>query len=280
MEDKQGIVRGEGLPVVILPGISVSAHATDEIVSKLLKEYKTITLNIPGQGGADPVDKKHRNASGLADYFIDLLDGLGIEDFALVGISLGGTCAIEMASKYPKRVRALVLQETPYKGRELPAAQRITFFGLYSIASVLNKTRAKVLIAKTTEWCMENIGKAYIRYKGGVSDRNEMWKNFDALSQAHRNVLDRESYLDYIYFILKQDLTAKAHSIAKEIKVLLIDGENSESSLVKTSDQLAKLIPGAENPILIPGQGHLLPWLRPDIFVEEIKHFFLRCNYV
>jgi len=283
IENKRIIIRGNGLPVVILPGLGLSSHMVDEIISKKFQNkagYKTITLNIPGQGGLEPLEYKNdRNARGLAHYFIALLDEYSIDEFALVGTSLGGCAAIQISAQYPKRVKALVLQGVPYYGKNMHAVPRKLFFSLYEIARLANKN-TNIPIEKIIEWSVNTIAKVYTRHQKGILNSNDLWDQFKMLTQLSKESIHWESYLDYIYFTLKQDLTSVAASIPKEIKTLLIDGRDPVPSLVNTSLALAQIIPGAEKPLLKKGHGHLLPWLRPDIFVNESCEFFVRCNYI
>lgn len=281
MKDNRIIIRGNGLPIVILPGLSISSYVADEIIAKEFQniaEYKIITLNIPGQGGLEPIENKNnRNATGLASHLIAVLDEYGIEKFALVGISLGGCPAIKIAAQYPERIEALVLQGVPYRGKNMNVLQRKLFFSLYDTARLIGGN-TNIPIEKTTEWLVNNIEKVYTKYRVRIHNNN-LGNQFQGLNQLNKESIHWESYIDYIHFILKQDLTSIAASIPKGIKTLLIDGANPEQPLVNTSLELAKIIPGAGKPVLIENYGHLLPWIKPDIFVNEVCEFFVACDY-
>lgn len=282
MEDNRIIIRGEGLPVVMIPGLGVSSHMADEIIAKKFQNiagYKIITLNIPGQGGLEPLKNKNdRNAKGLAHYFISLLNEYNIEKFALVGISLGGCAAIQIAAEYRGRVKALVLQGVPYTNKNMHVLPRKLFFSLYGVASIISRN-TNLPVEEITEWIVNNIGKTYTRHKAGISNSNDLWNQLEGLGQPSLEGIDWDSYIDYIHFILNQDLTIIAASISKEIKTLLIDGMKPEHPLVNTSLMLAQIIPGAGEPVLVKGCGHLLPWLWPDVFINEVYKFFVKCDY-
>lgn len=281
MKDNRIIIRGNGLPIVIFPGLSISSYIADEIIAKEFQniaEYKIITLNIPGQGGLEPIENKNnRNATGLASHLISVLDEYGIEKFALVGISLGGCPAIKIAAQYPERIEVLVLQGVPYRGKNMNVLQRKLFFSLYDTARLIGGN-TNISIEKTTEWLVNNIEKVYIKYRVHIHNNN-LGNQFQGLNQLNKESIHWESYIDYIHFILKQDLTSIAASIPKDIKTLLIDGANPEQHLVNTSLELAKIIPGAGEPVLIENYGHLLPWIKPDIFVNEVCEFLVKCDY-
>ena len=66
-----------------------------------------VAVDLPGHGrsAGDPA----RSIGEMADWVAALLDALGIERAAVVGHSMGGLVALDLAARYPDRVRALTL---------------------------------------------------------------------------------------------------------------------------------------------------------------------------
>jgi pimeloyl-ACP methyl ester carboxylesterase len=73
--------------------------------------------DLPGHGAAAPIS--HPTVEGFADYIEPTLP----DRFALVGHSLGGMVALELAARHPHRVRALVLAEAVPTVLQSPATQ-------------------------------------------------------------------------------------------------------------------------------------------------------------
>jgi pimeloyl-ACP methyl ester carboxylesterase len=69
-----------------------------------------------------------RSLDDLVDDCLAVADGAGIDRFVLVGMSVGGFMAVELALRYPERVAGLVLMST--QAAAYTAEERETFGGL------------------------------------------------------------------------------------------------------------------------------------------------------
>jgi pimeloyl-ACP methyl ester carboxylesterase len=88
----------------------------------LARHYHLFAPDIPGFG-LTPRPDWMRDMSDYILYFRDLLDALGLEKIHLVGHSLGGWMAVEIAVWYPERVNKLVLSNAAgirVKGSPIP----------------------------------------------------------------------------------------------------------------------------------------------------------------
>ena len=93
----------EGFPVVYLHGAIGTALAIGEGVQALGLRY--ICVNRPGFGGSDL--QPERTIAGFAEDVEQLADALGLERFAVVGVSAGGPYALACARALPARVSAV-----------------------------------------------------------------------------------------------------------------------------------------------------------------------------
>lgn len=94
-------------PLLYLHGTSLGNLWLD-YHSALAQHFHLYAPDIPGFGLTERPDWM-RDMSDYILYFRDLLDTLGLEQVMLVGHSLGGWMAAEVAVWYPKRVKKLVL---------------------------------------------------------------------------------------------------------------------------------------------------------------------------
>jgi pimeloyl-ACP methyl ester carboxylesterase len=99
------VEEGSGPPLLFLHGIS--GLNWDESLSALAEHHRVIAPRHPGYGDAsqDELD----TVQDLVYAYLDLLDALGLDGVPLVGHSLGGMIAAELAATQPKRFTKLVL---------------------------------------------------------------------------------------------------------------------------------------------------------------------------
>jgi pimeloyl-ACP methyl ester carboxylesterase len=109
----------EGIPVFYFNGLGSSrlegglGHAI-----ALQRNVSLVALDRPGFGLSDP-RPGHRIAD-MADDVAAVAEGLGIDRFAVLGVSTGGPFALATAVRLPERVRAIALisSPAPYTDRE------------------------------------------------------------------------------------------------------------------------------------------------------------------
>jgi len=79
-------------------------------LSRLSKDYKIISVDLPGHGrsGGTPLE----STGTYAQWFDQLRTALGLSSFFIFGHSLGGAIAQEYAHAYPEKVQGLVLVAT------------------------------------------------------------------------------------------------------------------------------------------------------------------------
>ena len=219
-------IAGEGDPLVFFHGAG-TVTGFDALLP-LAERFKLIVPFHPGFGpSADDV-----TVDDIHDYrrhYLDLLDELGIEDFALTGHSMGGWLAANFAADHAERIKRLVLaapwgmkvDEHPTQdffaipGEELPTylAADMSIFGPH------------VPMPPTPEFLAD-------RYRETTSAARLMWtRPYDL--KLHRWL----------------------HPLT--MPTLLLWGEADRLIPVEQAPVWAELVPGAEVKTL-PGVGHLM----------------------
>jgi pimeloyl-ACP methyl ester carboxylesterase len=97
---------GEGPPLLYLPG--ADPDGDDPAVSLLARDFRVYRPHHPGFGRSDE-DPIVDSVLDLAFRYLDLLDVLGLDRVNLVGLSLGGWIAAQIAVLAPERIAKLVL---------------------------------------------------------------------------------------------------------------------------------------------------------------------------
>lgn len=106
---EQGEPRGE--PVILLHGYSDSWFSFSRVLSPLSREAHVYALDMRGHGRSDKPDTGY-GMSDLAADVIAFMDAKGIVRATVIGHSMGGLVAQQVALAAPKRVARLVLVGT------------------------------------------------------------------------------------------------------------------------------------------------------------------------
>ena len=99
---------GSGRPLVLLHGGLGSGEMFGPVISALVAEHQVIVPDLQGHGRTADIDRP-LDIRLMADDIGAFLDHLELEDADLVGYSLGGGVALLTASKYPARLRRVVI---------------------------------------------------------------------------------------------------------------------------------------------------------------------------
>jgi pimeloyl-ACP methyl ester carboxylesterase len=99
--------RGSGPPLLFLHpelGLSPTAPAVEHLAAR----FSVVAPSLPGYGHTD-LPRGFSTVDDLAYFTLDLMETLDLRDLVLVGVSLGGWVAAEIATKTTERIRRLVL---------------------------------------------------------------------------------------------------------------------------------------------------------------------------
>jgi 3-oxoadipate enol-lactonase len=146
--------RGTGDPLVLLHPLALSGLAWEPVLDRLSARYDVIAPDARGHGDSE-WDGGPFTIEDLADDVVALLDGLGLESAHLVGMSMGGSTAVNAAGRHPARVRTLVMADsTAWYGEKAPVTWAERADG------VLAKTRAEQVPFQVDRWFTERFRQA------------------------------------------------------------------------------------------------------------------------
>ena len=101
--------RGRGRTLLLLMGFATPALGFRQaFVDALTGEFRTVAVDARGTGRSDHPDEPY-SMGDMATDTLGVIDTLGLEDAAVLGASMGGMIAQEMALAAPERVSRLIL---------------------------------------------------------------------------------------------------------------------------------------------------------------------------
>jgi poly(3-hydroxyoctanoate) depolymerase len=105
-------VRGTGRPLLLVTGLGASLDLAAPFEEELCaRGRQVISFDAPGVGGSTAY-RWPRRLPGIAETVVGLLDRLGHGQVDVLGVSLGGAVAQQLARSAPHRLRRLVLAAT------------------------------------------------------------------------------------------------------------------------------------------------------------------------
>ena len=100
---------GRGAAAVLLHGSASSLHGFERVAALLLPSLDVIRLDLPGFGLTGPRADRDYRIPTYASMLARFMEALNVPRYAVVGNSLGGNIAWNLALDHPERVNGLVL---------------------------------------------------------------------------------------------------------------------------------------------------------------------------
>jgi pimeloyl-ACP methyl ester carboxylesterase len=108
-------IHGDGKPLVLLHGSYMTIDLNfAQLIPELAKKHKVIALEMQGHGRTADIARPY-SYPALADDIEGLLNHLKIDSADVLGYSLGGTVAFELAIRHPRRVTNLVIISSVFR---------------------------------------------------------------------------------------------------------------------------------------------------------------------
>jgi pimeloyl-ACP methyl ester carboxylesterase len=218
------------------------------------RAYRTIALDHRDTGDSDAVTAGYTVAD-LADDAAALLAALGIARSHVVGISLGGFTALELAVRHPDQVAKLVLVSTSAGGSARVAAS------------------AEILALLAPDPSLE-IGERAIRDYSRIMAAEFVAAHPEALDHAAENAryrpMSTEAYVRQLQATLAHDVVASLQQITAP--TLVIHGDLDPLVPPANGTYLATHIQGARH-VVYPGVGHIPIIERADDFNRDVLAF-------
>ena len=111
---------GSGRPIILLHGGLGSGEMFGPVTGMLAANHQVIVPDLQGHGRTADIDRPI-DVKLMADDIAALIDQLGLDRPDVVGFSLGGGVAFFVASKYPEKVRKLVMASANIRRDAIPA---------------------------------------------------------------------------------------------------------------------------------------------------------------
>jgi pimeloyl-ACP methyl ester carboxylesterase len=165
---------GRGTPVVFIHGFGASLYGWRyQLPAIVAAGYRVVAFDNRGFGFSDKPPHGYGNAA-YAHLVVSLLDSLGIASAVLVGHSMGGAIAAEVALAHPDRVRGLVLVDAAGYGIRWPGVLKLARWPVVgAVATTLRSRWITRRILRSTFANPDQVTEADVdQYYAPVPDRD------------------------------------------------------------------------------------------------------------
>jgi 3-oxoadipate enol-lactonase len=245
----------DGPPIVLLHGWLYDGFLTwHRVVPALAERHRVIILDLRNHGKTDRIRGRFEIAD-LADDVARAFDILGIGGLPVVGFSMGGMAAQELAVRYPGRASHIVLGGTAAHPVDRPRAVMVPLFWL---------GRA---LARIDRFLLPRIAHTYLMRTGVFPQENAAW--------LWQNMLDRDNDLYYEggFAILRFDARDRVGDIG--VPTLCIIPTDDQLIEPHLQYETAALIPSASVVELV-GARHEAVLTHGDEIAKAILGFIER----
>lgn len=132
-------------PLIFIHGLGGGANRTISAFAKLMGRY-VIAPDMPGHGASQDYPSNQLSFDKFADLVIELMDGHGIESCDIGGLSMGSGIALNLALRYPKRVKKIILLRPSWLNEKEPEHLKlVAYVGQWVEGLGVDAAREKLL---------------------------------------------------------------------------------------------------------------------------------------
>ncbi|MEA5617933.1 alpha/beta hydrolase [Cronbergia sp. UHCC 0137] len=262
-------IKGAGFPILALHGHPGTGDNLSVFTDHLSQRFQTLAPDLRGYG------KSHFHGKfEMTDHLTDLealLDRFQIEKCLVLGWSLGGILAMELALRLPKRVTGLILIATaarPWGNHPAISWQDNVYTG---IAALLNQ------IKPGWQWNIENFGKrSLFRYL--IQQHTPSTYKYIAKSAVPAYLQTSPAATNALYSAIRAGYNLNPKLSQIECPSLVLAGEQDRHITAQASLETARQLKNSQWQCY-PNTAHLFPWEIPQKLLSDLDYWLTANHY-
>lgn len=250
---------GSGPPLLFVHGLSGCWQNWLENIPHFARTHRTIAVNLPGFGASE-MPREEISIAGYGRFLERLCDQLGIDAAMVVGNSMGGFVAAELAISFPQRVERLVLISSAGITAEHLPADRV-MAGARAVAFTADRSVSRHHAFARRPGLRRVALGLVVRHPERLSA---------AIAFELMQGSGKEGFLPAMAAIMDHPIRERLPQIA--CPTLVVWGANDRVIPVRDADAFERLIPNAHK-VVLPDTGHVAMLERPEHFNALLEEF-------
>jgi proline iminopeptidase len=256
-------VQGQGFPILALHGHPGSGRSLSVFTNHLSKRYQTFAPDLRGYGKS-----RFQGSFAMQDHLNDLealIDRFGIEKCLVLGWSLGGILAMELALRLPQRVTGLILVATAARprGNHPPISWQDNLYT--GVAGILN------YIKPSWQWNIETFGKRSL-FRHLIQQHTPTAYSYIAKDAVPAYLQTSPAATRALYTAIKSGYNRLTDLGQIECPSLVLAGAQDRHITVDASLETARYLKNCQWQSY-PNTAHLFPWEIPGQVLRDIDHW-------
>lgn len=256
-------IQGHGFPILCLHGHPGSSQCMSVFTDHLSQQFQTISPDLRGYGKSPT-----RHPFDITDHLLDLqhlLNKLQIDQFLILGWSLGGILALELALRFPTRVTGLILVASAARPRSNHPPLHWQNYLYTGIAGTLN------LVFPGWQWNINTFGtRSLLRYL--IHQQTPTAYHYLATQGTPAYLQTTPAATRALTRALKQGYNREPDLAQIQCPTLLLAGAEDCHITAASSLATAQRLPRAIWHCY-PQAAHLFPWEIPHQVLSDIDHW-------
>ena len=249
------VKEGNGSPVLFLPGFTTPGSVWQETIKNMDQEKESHLVSYAGFNGIEPIDTPWYGS--IKAEVISYIEKEGLENISIIGHSMGGMLAIDIAAAAPDKVDKIILVDA------IPCMREVMMPGMSADQILYDSPYSQQMLEMTDE-AMTNYATMSAENMTMNSSKVEILKQWSIEA-------DRKTFVYGYIDLLKLDLREILPQVKAKTLILGAPFPNAEIVKANYDAQYAKL--GSKHIEIADNSKHFIMFDQPEWFYNHVNTF-------
>ncbi len=247
--------RGSGDPIIFLPGFTCPGSVWKETIKHLNGSYESHTISYAGFNGLQPVDTPWYDV--LKKDLTNYIRNENLTKITLIGHSMGGNLAIDLAAEFPDRVTGLILVES------IPCMRELMMPGVPAESLQYNSPYNKSILDMSKD-DFKKMAYEMAQMMTNDSSKMDLISNWSVIA-------DRKTYTYGYTDLLKLDLRKTLSNIS--VPTLILGASFPDKEMIRTNYEKQYANLKNKEIFIIDDSRHFIMFDQPEQLNSHINKY-------